>query len=163
MTLMAGIGEVSSQNRTSTASEVAKANNPMMLGKDDFLMLFLESLKNQDPMSPMSNAEMMQQMSQLGQMEAIANLSITVDEMKSSLLGNQVQQGSSLLGKEITALDSEGNLIKGKPDELVVNNGVVELLINNKNVKIGQIASIGIGKDGTGNEVKNNEGESELK
>jgi len=113
-----------------------------MLGKDDFLKLFMESLKNQDPFSPMESADMMQQLSQLGQMESIANLKSTVDSMKESLLGNQIEQGASFIGRDVKALDSEGKLVEGEVDKVTVNDDVISLLINNKSITIGQIMEI---------------------
>lgn len=134
------------QTTVAQASQTNATNDALSLGKEDFLMLFMESLKNQDPMSPMDNAQMMQQLSQLGQMEAIANLKITVDEMKNSLLGSQIESGSSLLGKNITAFASDGSLIKGVAEKLNVNNGIVELLVQDKTVTIGQISNIELEK-----------------
>lgn len=131
------------QTYTAPSAKAVEKDNTS-LDKEDFLKLFMESLKNQDPMSPMDNAAMMQQLSQLGQMEAVANLKLTVDKMADSLLGNQMQQGASLLDKEITAIDSAGALIKGKAEEMSINNGIIELLIGNKNIQIGQISKIGL-------------------
>lgn len=137
------VSEISNDARTYTAPTAqTQQKDSMSLDKEDFLKLFMESLKNQDPMSPMDNAAMMQQLSQLGQMEAVANLKITVDKMADSMLGNQVQQGAALLDKEITAIDSSGAVIKGNAEEVNINNGVIELLIGNKNIQIGQITKI---------------------
>jgi flagellar basal-body rod modification protein FlgD len=123
---------------------VTPKKDSMSLDKEDFLKLFMESLKHQDPMSPMDNGAMMQQLSQLGQMEAVANLKLTVDEMKKAMLGSQIQQGSSLLGKEITAIDGQGSLVEGEAEELNINNGIIELLIGKKTIQIGQISKVGL-------------------
>ena len=133
----------SAQKSTSnTASE--QANDSMSLGKEDFLLLFMESLKNQDPMSPMDNAQMMQQLSQLGQMEAVANLKIAVEEMKESSLRNQVNEGAALLGKTVVAYDGTGKSIVGTPNAYRINDGIIEYLVNNQIVQIGQIKEVGL-------------------
>lgn len=114
------------------------------LGKNDFLKLFMENLKHQDPMSPMDNAQMMQQMTQLGLMEGIQNMSMTINDMKESLMGSQLQQGAALLGKTVVAEGEDNQSIVGTPNAYRLNDGIVEYLINNKVVQIGQIKEVGI-------------------
>lgn len=133
-----------SATTTSATTKTQETNDAMSLGKEDFLLLFMESLKNQDPMSPMDNAQMMQQLSQLGQMEAVANLKIAVDEMKESALRNQVNEGAALLGKTVVAYDSKGDSIVGTPNAYRINDGIIEYLVNNQIVQIGQIKEVGI-------------------
>lgn len=112
------------------------------LDKDDFLNLFVTSLQYQDPMSPMENSEMMQQMSQLGMMEAVTNMQETVKDLSNNLLGSQVQQGSSLLGKTVKGTDAEGKSAEGVVSKVQVNDGVLSLLVNNQSLKIGQISEV---------------------
>lgn len=112
------------------------------LNKDDFLNLFVTSLQYQDPMSPMENSEMMQQMSQLGMMEAVTNMQETVKDLSNNLLGSQVQQGSSLLGKTVKGTDAEGKSAEGVVSKVQVNDGVLSLLVNNQSLKIGQISEV---------------------
>jgi len=112
------------------------------LDKDDFLNLFVTSLQYQDPMSPMENSEMMQQMSQLGMMEAVTNMQETVKDLSNNLLGSQVQQGSSLLGKTVKGTDVEGKSAEGVVSKVQVNDGVLSLLVNNQSLKIGQISEV---------------------
>lgn len=136
------ITEASGQNSVYPTAPTKSNKDSMSMDKEDFLKLFLESLKNQDPMSPMENSDMMAQLSQLGQMEAVSNLSLTVNEMKNSLLGSQIQQGASMLGKQVTAFNSEGAVVNGKIDELSINQGMIEFLIGNKTIQMGQIAKV---------------------
>lgn len=135
-----------STTKTSAATnaKTEKASDSMSLGKEDFLLLFMESLKNQDPMSPMDNAQMMQQLSQLGQMEAVANLKIAVDEMKESSLRNQINEGATLLGKNVVAYDTTGEAIIGVPSAYRINDGIIEYLVNNQIIEIGQIKEVGL-------------------
>lgn len=129
---------------TSAATKKTATNDSMSLGKEDFLLLFMESLKNQDPMSPMDNAQMMQQLSQLGQMEAVANLKIAVDEMKENSLRNQVNEGAALLGKTVVAYDETGKSIVGTPNAYRINDGIIEYLIDKQVVQIGQIKEVAL-------------------
>jgi len=135
------LGSVASTYTAPTA--VSKTTSERTaLNKDDFLKLFVTSLQYQDPMSPMENSEMMQQMSQLGMMEAVTNMQETVKDLSSNLLGSQVQQGSSLLGKTVKGTDLEGKAAEGVVKKVQVNDGVLSLLVNNQTVKMGQINEV---------------------
>ena len=133
----------STQSTSSTNSSSAIGAS-LGLQKDDFLKLFMENLKNQDPASPMDDSQMMQQMSQLGMMEAIQNLQSIVSDLKKATAGNQLEQASNLLGKTIVAVDSNNQKVVGIPTAERINNGVVEYLVNNKIINMGQIQEIGL-------------------
>lgn len=152
------VGSITGQSTmAATTNTTATKDNGMMMDKEDFLMLFMESLKNQDPMSPMDNNAMMQQLSQLGQMEAIANLKLTVDKMGESLLGNKIADAAALLGKTVVAEDSSGQKVIGTPTAYRLNEGVIEYLINKKVVQIGQIREVGVSEPGFVEEKPNEE------
>jgi flagellar basal-body rod modification protein FlgD len=90
----------------------------------------------------MDNGQMMQQMSQLGMMEQVTNMTSAVDKLTENMLGNQIQQGSSLLGKIVTGKDDAGNTVTGEASKLVVNDGIVDLLVNNTQIQIGSIQEV---------------------
>lgn len=111
--------------------------------KDDFLKLLVTSLQYQDPMSPMENSEMMQQMAMLGLMEQTTNMSRSVDKMVDGLYSSQIEQGSALLGKKITAKTANGEVV-GNVDFVQINDGTVQLLIDDKSVKLGEITKVSL-------------------
>jgi len=114
------------------------------LGKDDFLNLFIKSLQFQDPMSPMENSEMMQQMAQLGMMEAVTNMQETVNKLSETMVGGQIQQGASLLGKTVTGVDGSGQVVTGTTTKIGLNDGILTLLVNNKVVEIGNVLNVSL-------------------
>jgi flagellar basal-body rod modification protein FlgD len=78
-----------------TQSSNSKAG---ILGKDDFLKLFVAQLQNQDPTSSQDPTQSMQQMAQFSEIEQITNMV------------NQQNQSSAvgLLGKTVTYSDKNG-------------------------------------------------------
>lgn len=110
-----------------------------LMEKDDFLKLFLASLKHQDPMSPMEPNDMMQQMSQLTLIEQITNMSKVVDQLKEVVNGTPLERGVEFLGKSVTAELSDGSEITGKVEEVIMNKGLMELIVNNKTITVGSI------------------------
>lgn len=129
-------------NVNATNATTKGATERGVMNKDDFLKLFLASLQYQDPMSPMESKDMMAQMSQLTMVEQITNLGKVVDSLKAAVQKNPLEQGMGFLGKEITGITTEGELVEGKVNEVQVYRGVLELIVNNKPIEIGNIARV---------------------
>src|SRR5574340_1466712 len=75
------------------------------MGKDDFLKLMIEQLKNQDPLDPTDSSEFTAQLAQYSALEQLTNLN---DYMKQSIDANAVLTQSinntlitGLIGKEV--------------------------------------------------------------
>src|SRR5690349_12358264 len=83
---------------TPAANTQATNSNAGILGKDDFLKLFVAQLQNQDPTSGQDPTQQMQQMAQFSEIEQITNMV------------NQQNQTSAvgLLGKTVTYSDKTG-------------------------------------------------------
>ena len=82
---------------------------------DKFLDLLIAELQNQDPLNPMDNAEMVQQISQIREISATNQLS---DTLNSVLLGQNVSTASSLIGKRISALTDDAKNVEGVVDRV---------------------------------------------
>ena len=82
---------------------------------DKFLDLLLAELQNQDPLNPMDNSEMLQQISQIREISATNQLS---DTLSSVLLGQNVATASSLIGKRISALTDDAKNVEGVVDRV---------------------------------------------
>jgi flagellar basal-body rod modification protein FlgD len=84
-----------------------QVDNPKgQLGKDDFLKLFVAQMQHQDPMSPMDDNAMVQQMSALSSVEQLTNLSATNDRMAASLAQSSAL---GLIGHTVTYADADGS------------------------------------------------------
>ncbi|QST03038.1 hypothetical protein IMZ31_21050 (plasmid) [Pontibacillus sp. ALD_SL1] len=124
-------------------------DNSFNLGKDDFLKLFMEGLKHQDPLNPMKNDEMMSQIAQLGFMEQVTKMSKSVEALQESVTGNQLQQGSAFIGKTITAFDGNNeNPIVGVVQGVRKNDAenLIEFLLENDTVQLGQIKEVSLSR-----------------
>lgn len=79
------------------------------LGKDAFLRLLVEQLKNQDPFEPMGNTEFLSQLAQFRSLEQLQTLENALSTMAMMMA---VDQGVGLLGKRVEGTDSAGaNLV----------------------------------------------------
>jgi len=78
---------------------------------NQFLQLMVSELTHQDPLNPMDNTQLVQQ---IGELRAVA----ASDQLTSTLQAVQTQQSlttaSSLIGKQVTALTTDNQNISGK-------------------------------------------------
>ena len=104
------------------------------LGKDSFLRILTEQLKNQDPLKPQDDREFIAQMAQFNSLEQMIQLNEGFAE-----LSNRFGQSQALefLGREVTVnsgLDHEGNptLISGIVSAIQqgISGGPAKLRIN---------------------------------
>ncbi|PHR90651.1 MAG: flagellar biosynthesis protein FlgD [Blastopirellula sp.] len=102
------------------------------LGMDDFLKLLIAEMQNQDPLDPMKNSEMLQQISQIRSIGATNELSDTLGSISD---GQNISTASSLIGKQVQALTDDGLIAFGVVNSVQITpdaNGVrqLELKIN---------------------------------
>jgi len=88
-------------NQTDISSALSKPGAGAGMGKDDFLKLLLAQMRNQDPMKPMEDSQMMAQMAQFSALEATQHLSDIMDRASNL----QIQsQAASLVGKYVETI-----------------------------------------------------------
>ncbi len=90
---------LSSINGSSATSAVSAANEAG--SQDRFLKLLVTQLKNQDPLSPMDNAQLTSQIAQINTVSGIATLNTSVQQLSTQFLQMQSLQGASLVGKNV--------------------------------------------------------------
>lgn len=92
------------------AAAAAKAANAKKaeLNQEDFLTLMITQLKHQDPFKPMDPSQYVGQLAQFSSVSGIADVNKNISALTSSLRGNQVLDGASLIGRTVIA---EGNQI----------------------------------------------------
>ncbi len=109
------------------SSQGSNPNTPLRgLDMDHFLTLMITELQNQDPLNPMENAEILQQISQIREIEATSRLQETLESV---LLGQNLSNASSLLDKRITALTDAGEQVQGKVDRVSVADNKVKVSV----------------------------------
>jgi flagellar basal-body rod modification protein FlgD len=95
---------IANQAGITAALNGSKTGAAAGMGKDDFLKLLMAQMRNQDPLKPMENAQMMAQMAQFSALEATQKLSETMDRS----MNLQIQsQAASLVGKYVETIQNE--------------------------------------------------------
>jgi flagellar basal-body rod modification protein FlgD len=93
---------------TSTTSDVSVTSTPAAasaadttITADRFLKLLVAQMQNQDPLSPMDNAQVTSQMAQINTVTGIDQLNTTVQGLSSQFMQLQAVQGASLVGHDV--------------------------------------------------------------
>ena len=71
------------------------------LGRDAFLTLFTTQLKNQNPLDPMGNEAFVAQLAQFSQVEGIKGMQTSMEDLVSTIKGEQMLAGAQLVGKRV--------------------------------------------------------------
>ena len=119
---MAALNNVNNVNNLYSSNSANNAagsvTNPSDAGSQDrFLKLLVTQLKNQDPLSPMDNAQLTSQIAQINTVSGIATLNTSVQTLSTQFLQMQSLQGASLLGKDVIVagnkLDIDAGVAQG--------------------------------------------------
>jgi flagellar basal-body rod modification protein FlgD len=100
-----------SNNNNSTASTNSTSSSSLndtssTATADRFLKLLVAQMQNQDPLSPMDNAQVTTQMAQINTVTGIDSLNTTVKSLGTQFTQMQALQGAALIGKDVIV---EGN------------------------------------------------------
>jgi flagellar basal-body rod modification protein FlgD len=85
---------------------------------NQFLQIMIAELTNQDPLNPMDNNELVQQIGSIRNIAATDKLSSSLDLVQS---GQSLTTASSLIGKNIKALTDENENIEGVVERVSIN------------------------------------------
>ena len=119
VTSVQGTSPTEIQDRVKTAG--------MLTDFDQFLTLFVEQLKNQDPLSPVSNEDFMAQTAQFSALEQLVNLNRKVDTANATDAVTGRLNAASLIGRTVTADVDEASVTArvlavdlSNPDEILL-------------------------------------------
>ena len=107
-------------NATSATSAITPSPAPTSIAsasdagsQDRFLKLLVTQLKNQDPLSPMDNAQLTSQIAQINTVSGIATLNTSVQQLSVQFLQMQSLQGAALVGKTVVVPGSRLDIAGG--------------------------------------------------
>lgn len=104
-----------------------------------FLKMLVAELQNQDPLSPMDNSQILQQVSQIKSIESNQRLSDTLGAMQQP---QDIVAASALLQKTITGLTDQGDKITGKVDRVTIDDKGVKVCIGENSISLKNVAEI---------------------
>ncbi|MDR0326847.1 MAG: hypothetical protein LBI05_00975 [Planctomycetaceae bacterium] len=109
------------------------------LSMGDFIKMMVAELENQDPMEPMSNTEMLQQISQIRSITSNDQLTSSIEAMT---LGQSLSTASSLIGKTVTGVNTLNESVTGTVDKVTIEAGEAKLYVGSSIINVGNITAI---------------------
>lgn len=134
--MVTGISSATQSNTSRTA--VGKSMDAMT--PLDFLNLMITQLKNQDPFEPMTNSELLQQISSIRQLQSNMSLS---DTLTGNSLREEIGSGGALIGKTVEGLNASGDRVSGVVTSVTIKDGSVLLdLDSGEQVPLGNLTRV---------------------
>jgi flagellar basal-body rod modification protein FlgD len=133
--------ETGAINSTPPAATGAQDRNDALrdLDMDQFLKLMITELQNQDPLNPLENAEILQQISQIREIGATGRLTETLESV---LLGQNLTSATSMIGKTVKAMSDDAKEVSGLVDRVTVTDGEPRLHIGDKAIRLKNVKEV---------------------
>ena len=116
---MAVSSTTSATDATGAAASLTANTSDAKATSERFLKLLVAQMQNQDPLSPMDNAQVTSQMAQINTVTGIDKLNSTVQGLSSQFVQLQAMQGASLVGRDVIvagnklSVDAEAGIGQG--------------------------------------------------
>lgn len=130
---------LSAQQSANAAANSTNASNFSSLTPDDFLKMLITELQNQDPMNPTDNGQILQQISEMSNIQATSSLTTSLNSM---LTEQNLSAASALVGKTVQGLADDGSTASGVVDSVTITNGTAKLNIGQQTVSLTNIQQI---------------------
>ena len=118
---------------------VKTSSNNASVDQNQFLLLLVNEMQNQDPTTPVDETQTLSQLAQFSQLQETTNLNTT-------LTANQgftnVAQSATLIGKTVSTATSTTAGISGVVSSVSLSNGTTYLNVGGQNVDASTVTSI---------------------
>jgi flagellar basal-body rod modification protein FlgD len=98
-------------------------------------------------MNPTDSDEILQQVSEIDNIEATQNLSTSLNSVATD---QGFQAATALIGQEVQGVDANGNPVSGTVDGASFSNGTASLNVGSQTMPLSGISSIGTGSSTSG-------------
>lgn len=132
---------------TQSTPGASGASANQTLGKDAFMKLLVNQLKNQDPLSPADNSEYVAQLAQFSSLEQMQELNDNIVGLavlqQNNALMSQLTQSSALIGQQVRYTDPATDEAKvGVVTSVKVENDLAQLSIGGTSVPLGNVTEV---------------------
>lgn len=111
------------------------------MSSDDFIKVMMSELKNQDPMNPQDSSKLLEQLSNLRNIESQLSFQQSIGSL---VLQNQISAAGGMMGKYVTGLTDDNNRVEGLVSSVrVADNKVYLELDTGHSVSMDKISKVG--------------------
>jgi flagellar basal-body rod modification protein FlgD len=116
---MAGItGVFDSSAAADVSIDKKKPKDLKDLDINEFLQVMIAELTNQDPLNPMDNTQLVQQIGSIREIAATDKLTSSLEQVQS---GQSLTTASALIGKKVNALTDESENVTGVVERVSID------------------------------------------
>ena len=116
------------------------------VGMDDFLNMLIAELQHQDPLNPMDNAQILQQISHIRDIVASDRLTETLE---ATFLGQNLTAASNMMGDWVVTTDKDNTVLAaGQVGQVSIEDGVPKLYVGEKVIGLEDVSQIQSEADG---------------
>ncbi|MBK8180104.1 MAG: flagellar hook capping protein [Planctomycetes bacterium] len=146
--------EINGTHSSDPISSLLPEKQGSSVGKNDFMNLLATQLKNQDPLEPSKNDEMLAQLAQFSSLEQMQNLNDNIVGLavlqQSNALMQQLTDASALMGKDVQYTHPDtGEDVWGQVQSVRIVDGSAVLRIGGQDVPLTSVTEIGTPPDPT--------------
>jgi flagellar basal-body rod modification protein FlgD len=105
----------------------------------DFMKMLIAELQNQDPTQPMSNQDLLSQLSTMSQLQSTQDLDTA---LQSNTNNQQLSTAASFIGKAVQGKDSNNNPVTGVASQAVLQGGTAYVTVGNSLVPLANITAV---------------------
>jgi flagellar basal-body rod modification protein FlgD len=131
--------------KASSTGSTAAGSGFNNLTTGDFMKMLIAELQNQDPTQPMSNKDLLTQLSTMSQLQSTQDLD---KALQTNTNNQQLSIASSFIGRAVQGKDSNNNLVSGIAQEAVLQNGTAEVAVGNSLLPVANITAVAPAQSG---------------
>lgn len=142
---MSRIGDLAGTTSQTSSTPQIQGNGFDDISSGQFMALLINELQNQDPLNPMENSDMVNQISQIRNIGATDQLTQTLSSLRES---QELVTASGLIGQNVQGLADDASAIDGLVDRVTVqidnenNSRKVKVHVGNQTMDIKNIRTI---------------------
>ena len=131
---------ISAASDTSAVTTLATNSARSTIDENEFMRILIAELQSQDPMEPMSNAELADQIASIQSLQSNGTMSEAIEGL---VRQQSINSGADLIGKYISAVDgSGGDNVCGFVESVAVDSTGVYLKVGDCFVPQGNIYEV---------------------
>lgn len=135
---MISVNDMFQSTKTTTTTTKSGEMNKDQLGSA-FMGLLLAQMKNQNPMEPMNDNEMISQMAQLNSLDELKKISESLSSMSQT---NQFLSAATLIDKNITYMNQDNKEVDGKVSGISMDGTDIYLKVGSESVLLTKLRSV---------------------
>lgn len=109
------------------------------LSADHFMKMLIAQLKNQDPLEPVGNEEILNQLSMMRSLQSNIELG---DAMKSITSNQQLSTAAGFIGREVTGTNEAGNPVSGTAVRAFLRDGKAFVAVGEDELPLSNVISV---------------------